>query len=67
MGDDTLTVSAQFLTETRDEAVALLRQSLVEPRFDQDAIERVRAQVLSSIRSDLKDPDAIASAAFDAL
>jgi zinc protease len=66
ISDDAVSISAQFLTETQDSAVALLRQSLVEPRFDEDAIDRVRAQVLSGIRSDLKDPNAIASAAFDA-
>ena len=65
-GDDTVTVSAQFLTENKDEAVALLRQALVQPRFDDDAVERVRAQVLSNIRSDANNPNRIASAAFDA-
>ena len=30
VGDDAVAVSARFLTETRDEAVDLLRQSLVE-------------------------------------
>ncbi|MDO6586575.1 pitrilysin family protein [Salipiger sp. 1_MG-2023] len=64
---DSIAVSAQFLTENRDEAVDLLRQSLIEPRFDDDAIERVRQQVLSGIASDAKDPDAIASHAFDSL
>ena len=64
--DDTMSVSAQFLTENRDEAVALLRLALVSPRFDQDAIDRVRAQVLSGIASDAKDPATIASSVFDA-
>ncbi|MCR8546616.1 insulinase family protein [Salipiger sp. P9] len=64
-GPDTVSVSAKFLTENRDAAMALLRESLVAPRFDEDAVERVRAQVLSSIRSDAKDPDAIANATFD--
>ena len=64
--DDAVSVSAKFLTENRDEAVALLRETLINPRFDEDAIERVRAQVQSSIRSDLKDPNTIVSAAFDA-
>ena len=63
--DDTLSVTARFLSENRDEAIALLRASLIEPRFDADAIERVRAQVLSGLRSDLKDPNAIAGLAFD--
>ncbi len=63
---DTVSVSARFLTENRDEASELLRQSLIEPSFSETAIERVRAQVLSGIRSDAKDPDSIASATFDA-
>lgn len=65
--DDALTVSARFLTENQDEAVALLREALVNPRFDDSAIERVRAQVLSVIRSDATDPNEVASATFDAL
>ena len=61
---DSLSVSARFLTENRDQAAALLRLALIEPRFDPDAIERVRQQVLASIRSDSKDPNSIASQAF---
>ncbi|MEM9899779.1 MAG: pitrilysin family protein [Pseudomonadota bacterium] len=64
VGDDTLSVSAQFLTENRDEALALLRTALIAPRFDPDAIERVRAQVLSVIASDALDPNSISSEAF---
>ena len=64
--DDTISISAQFLTENRDEAVALLREALTNPRFDQFAIDRVRAQVLSGIASDAKNPNRIASAAFNA-
>ncbi len=66
-GDDAVRVSARFLTETRDEAIGLLRASLAEPRFSQTAIERVRAQVLSIIRSERKDPDDIAGDAFSEL
>ena len=61
---EALSVSARFLTENRDSAVGLLRQTLLEPRFDQDALDRVRAQVLSGLRSDEKDPDTIAGRAF---
>ncbi len=64
--DDAFSLSATFLTETQDEAMALLRQALVEPRFDQDALDRVRAQVMSTIRSEEKDPNDIARAAFNA-
>jgi len=65
VGDDTLSVSARFLTENRDKAVALLRESLINPRFDQDAVDRVRGQVISNIRSDEKDPSDIAGRAFE--
>jgi zinc protease len=64
--DDSISISAVFLTENRDEAMALLRDALTKPRFDDAAIERVRAQVLSIIRSDAQDPNSIASATFDA-
>ncbi|MEM7719164.1 MAG: pitrilysin family protein [Pseudomonadota bacterium] len=60
VGRDGLSVSARFLTENRDEAIALLKLALTEPRFDQSAIDRVRAQVLSGIRSDNTDPNTIA-------
>jgi len=61
---DSLSVSAQFLSENRDEVVDLLYQTLHQPRFDQDALDRVRAQVLAGLRSDLKDPDKIAGRGF---
>ncbi|MFY0679061.1 MAG: insulinase family protein [Thalassovita sp.] len=64
---DAVTVSARFLTENRDQAVALLRGSVVAPNFDQVALDRVRGQVISGIQSDLKSPRDIASQAMDEL
>jgi zinc protease len=64
--DDTISISAQFLSENKAEALALLEQALIAPRFDQAAIDRVRAQVLSGIASDAVNPRSIAGAAFDA-
>ena len=61
---DSVSISARFLTENRDDAVALLRQTLFEPRFDQDALDRVRAQILAGLRSDAKNPNKIAGKAF---
>ncbi len=66
-GADSVGVSVKFLTENRDQVIDLLRQALVTPRFDQDAIDRVREQVLSNLRSNQKDPGTIASERFDAL
>ncbi len=61
VGDDALTVNARMLTENRDQAADLLRQALVEPRFDPDAVERVRAQLQAVIRSEATDPQSIAT------
>ncbi len=61
---DSVAVSARFLSENRDQALALLRDTIHAPRFDQQAIDRVRGQVLSGLRSDAKDPDKIAQATF---
>lgn len=66
-GTDSVGVSAQFLTENRDQAIDLLRKALIEPRFDQAAVDRVREQVLSNLRSNEKDPGTIASERFDLL
>lgn len=65
--DDYTGVSVRFLSENRDAALALLRESLIRPNFEEDAIERVRGQVLSIIQSDLKDPSEIVGDKFGAL
>ncbi|MFN6951263.1 MAG: M16 family metallopeptidase [Albidovulum sp.] len=64
---DAATISARMLTENRTEAVALLKQALTAPRFDDVSIERVKGQVASIIRSDATDPNVIASRTFDRL
>ena len=66
-GADAVSVSARFLTENRDEVMDLLRDTIHAPRFDPPAIERVRGQVLSGLRSDAKDPNAIAGRTFRAM
>ncbi len=57
---DGVGVAARFLSENRDQAVDLLHLALTQPRFDADAVERVRGQVLSGLASDAKDPESIA-------
>lgn len=66
-GKDAVSVSARFLTENRDAAVELLREAILEPRFDDDAIERVRGQILAGIASDEKNPETIAARRFNAM
>ena len=64
--DDDVSISARFLSENRPEAVELLRAAITAPRFDEDAVERVRGQVLSGLASDAKDPDDIAGKGWSA-
>jgi zinc protease len=67
VSDDAVSVSARVLTENRAAAMELLRASLVEPNFAPDAVERVRQQVLSGLRSAQTDPRALMSKAMDRL
>lgn len=64
---DSVSVSFRFLTENREASAALLKQALIEPAFSEDALERVRAQVLSGLRSDETDPNTIARRNFNAM
>lgn len=63
-GRDSFTVSARMLTETRDQSVELLRSALVEPRFDPEPLERMRAAILASLRDAATDPQAILGEAW---
>jgi zinc protease len=57
---DNFTGSLQTLTENRDKAVELLSMALTKPRFDSDAIDRMRRQLLANIADDAKDPEKVA-------
>lgn len=58
---DTFYGTVQTLTKNRDEAMALLKLALTKPRFDEDAIERVRRQLLASLAYEAKSPDRLAA------
>jgi zinc protease len=61
---DAFTGGVKTLTKNRDEAFRLLKLALTAPRMDQDAVDRVREQILSSIKMDNEDPEKLASAAW---
>ena len=63
-GPDALGGSLKTLALHADEAFELLRLALAEPRFDEDAIERVRAQTLAGLRFQANDPGTVASRRF---
>ncbi len=52
--------SVLMLTEHRAEAFELLRLSLTAPRFDQEAIDRIRASIQAGLRRSSNDPDEVA-------
>ncbi len=60
-GRDRFNGSIRMLREHRNEAFDLLRLSLTSPRFDTDAVERVRAQVISGLRRETTSPNDIAT------
>lgn len=63
-GPDAVGGSLKTLIEHADEAFELLRLALVEPRFDEDAVERVRAQTIAGLRYQQNDPGTVASKRF---
>ncbi|WP_353646034.1 pitrilysin family protein [Mesorhizobium sp. WSM2239] len=52
--------SMRMLSEQQDAALDLLRLAVNRPRFDQAPIDRTRAQVLTGIIANERDPEAIA-------
>jgi len=61
VGRDYFRGSLRTLNEHRDEAFDLLRLALTAPRFDADAVERVRGQELAGLRRDTTNPNRLAS------
>jgi zinc protease len=53
--------SVRMLKERQEQGFELLRLALTVPRFDADAIERARAQVLTGLRRATTSPNDIAS------
>ncbi|HEX5999600.1 MAG TPA: pitrilysin family protein [Hyphomicrobiaceae bacterium] len=59
-GRDAFYGSFETLTENRDAAAKLLALAILKPRFDQDAIERMRKQQLASLAYAARDPTRVA-------
>jgi zinc protease len=66
-GRDAFYGSFETLTEYRDEAVKLLALALTRPRFDAEAIERMRKSHLASLAYAARDPQRVASEQWMAL
>ncbi|HYD16247.1 MAG TPA: pitrilysin family protein [Hyphomicrobium sp.] len=51
----------ETLTQNRDESVKLLKLALTKPRFDTDAVERIRGQLLANLVYADRDPEKVAA------
>jgi zinc protease len=61
VGKDQFYGTMRTLTATRGEAFDLLRLAVNDPRFDDEAVGRMKAKLVSSARRNAQDPNAIAS------
>jgi zinc protease len=66
-GMDAFSGSLDTLTESRDEAVQLLKLALTSPRFDADALERVRRRIAVAITRAAREPDKVAGREWNAV
>ena len=61
---DSFTGTFQTLSVNRDKATDLLALAITKPRFDTEAADRMRRQMLSNIQFDNKDPEKMAERAW---
>jgi zinc protease len=61
---DYLVVSVVSLSENLPEAMKLLQTALTRPRFESEAVARVRTQILQSLAQDESEPPAVAQRIF---
>ncbi|WP_395019452.1 M16 family metallopeptidase [Dongia sp.] len=64
---DSFTGSLRFLTDDRDLSFELLGLALTAPRFDEEPVQRMRGQFISSAAQDERDPEAIAGRALNGI
>ncbi len=60
-GRDEFSGRLTTLVRNQDKAIELLTLALTKPRFDSEPVERIRAQILVSLKRNQEDPHAIAN------
>jgi zinc protease len=63
-GPDAFYGNLRTLSINLDEAIDLFRLAVTSPRFDAEPVERIRGQILASLRQDESNPNDIASRLF---
>ncbi|WP_411505303.1 M16 family metallopeptidase [Brucella anthropi] len=61
---DSVSGGIRMLAENRDAVTNLLALAVNKPRFDQDAVDRIRQQVVAGIEASQRNPSTIASRKF---
>ena len=61
---DALQGRMKTLSRNAEAAFGLLALAVTQPRFDQDAVERVRSQLVASLKREINDPDQAAARLF---
>lgn len=63
-GRDAMYGEMRTLSENLDAAVELLTVAVNQPRFEEDAVNRMRQQLIAGLRREAKDPETQAGLAF---
>ncbi|WP_370196981.1 M16 family metallopeptidase [Aurantimonas sp.] len=61
---DNFSGSFRTITEVNDDAFALLKASINDPRFDEEPVARIRGQIMAGILAEQNDPGELAGKAF---
>ena len=61
---DTFSGRMRTLTRNRDDAFGLLKLAITRPRFDPEAVERIRSQVMAGLRRASENPRRLANRAM---
>ncbi|MDH3274859.1 MAG: insulinase family protein [Gammaproteobacteria bacterium] len=66
-GNDNTILTVRSLSENLDETLAIAAERLLQPKFDEDDFERVKAQTLQAIRQGKKQPATTAATVYQLL
>ena len=64
-GKDEVVGSLKTLAENHEAAFDLFRLALTQPRFDKEAVGRIRAQILAGLSREQQNPNAVAARAWN--
>ena len=66
-GRERITIAGNCLARNYTETLALIEEMLLEPRWDEEEFDRIKQQVISSIKQQQANPNTIASNAYNLL